>query len=552
VPVGGLDRPEAAARVRAALPSVRAGAVTVVLGEERVTIPYSAVGRDYNVDQVLAQAFAVGRTGDPVGALQEQLSTLLYGREFAVGVEYEQATLERRLRLAAATFRQGGVNARVLRASDGSGFTIVPSQDGRVVSAEPLIAAMGSRLGTLDPAPITLQAAPRAIQRPVTTEMAQAAVARAEAIASTPLEFKGIDKTWTIEPAQIRRWISFGTTDDEPYGVRFKPQGVEAFVASLAEPIDLAPREPTLIREGTTVVGYTRGRAGRTLDVDATIAAANAALQARFEGGGQPEPVQLAIAVVKPEMSDEQAAARVERAPSQLRLLGRWTTNYVPSEKNFFGVNISLPTSRLNNTVVQPGEWFNFIAHVGPLSRANGYGPGGFIRNGRTDPTGATAGGICSCSTTIFNAAVRAGLEIGERHEHSYYITRYPLGLDATVSTSNGQVVQNMTFRNDTDSPITIRSYNSYGATTFEIWGRPTGRRVVFSNPVVTNVQRAGDVIEHTSALPTGQAKRIEYPADGKHVVVTRTVYDASGNVLHRDTFVSNYRKVDGVTLVGR
>jgi hypothetical protein len=75
---------------------------------------------------------------------------------------------------------------------------------------------------------------------------------------------------------------------------------------------------------------------------------------------------------------------------------------------------------------------------------------------------------------------------------------------------------------------------------------------VVFSNPVVTNVQRAGDVIEYTSALPTGQAKRIEYPADGKHVVVTRTVYDASGNVLHRNTFVSNYRKVNGVTLVGR
>ena len=71
VPVGGLSGAEAEARVRAVLPPVRSGALTVALDDERVTIPYSAVGRDYNIDDVLAQAFAVGRTGDPMGALQE-------------------------------------------------------------------------------------------------------------------------------------------------------------------------------------------------------------------------------------------------------------------------------------------------------------------------------------------------------------------------------------------------------------------------------------------------------------------------------------------------
>ena len=67
------------------------------------------------------------------------------------------------------------------------------------------------------------------------------------------------------------------------------------------------------------------------------------------------------------------------------------------------------------------------------MTYARGYRDGGAILNGRTEPTGALAGGICSCSTTLFNAAARAGLEILERANHYYYIDRYPTGLDATV-----------------------------------------------------------------------------------------------------------------------
>ena len=67
---------------------------------------------------------------------------------------------------------------------------------------------------------------------------------------------------------------------------------------------------------------------------------------------------------------------------------------------------------------------------------------GGAIINGRTEPQGALAGGICSCSTTLFNAALRAGFEMGARRNHYYYIDRYPLGLDATVFISGSGSVQ--------------------------------------------------------------------------------------------------------------
>jgi vancomycin resistance protein YoaR len=231
--------------------------------------------------------------------------------------------------------------------------------------------------------------------------------------------------------------------------------------------------------------------------------------------------------------------------------LSGWTTPYVPSEKNFFGKNITIPTNVIDGMILEPGEWFDFWRAIGRVSVDTGYGPGGVIRNGRTDPTGALAGGICSCSTTLFNAAARAGLQLGERHNHWYYITRYPVGLDATVFRSS-RAVQNLTFRNDTGHPILIRGFNSYGAVRFEIYGVDTGRRTSFSAPVIRNRVKATDGIQYTSTLPTGSRERIEYPADAFDVWVTRTVRDGSGRVIHQETFFSHYGRVNGIVLVGR
>jgi hypothetical protein len=55
-----------------------------------------------------------------------------------------------------------------------------------------------------------------------------------------------------------------------------------------------------------------------------------------------------------------------------------------------------------------------------------------------------------------------------------------------------------------------------------------------------------------TNTLPAGQRKRIEFPVDGKDVWVTRVVRDASGRVIHRDTWYSHYARITGIVLVGR
>ena len=177
-----------------------------------------------------------------------------------------------------------------------------------------------------------------------------------------------------------------------------------------------------------------------------------------------------------------------------------------------------------------PHEEFSFWKAVGPVTREKGYKQGGAIINGRTEPQGALAGGICSCSTTLFNAALRAGYEMGDRRNHYYYIDRYPLGLDATVFQSGSGSVQDMTWTNDTDYPVLIRGYKirDGGRATSSSCSTacPTGRRVVIGNATVRNVRPASDSVQYTTSLAPGATQRIEYPVDGKQVWRTINVYD--------------------------
>ena len=213
-----------------------------------------------------------------------------------------------------------------------------------------------------------------------------------------------------------------------------------------------------------------------------------------------------------------------------------------------------MPAKRINDTVVKPGQLFQFIDSIEPVTDPP-FAKGAFIRNGQfvLDPSkGILGGGMCSASTTMFNAALRAGLKIVERHNHAVYIPRYPVGLDATVFSTGKSDGQDVKFVNDMDHPIVIRAYGLKSKVTFQIWGVDDGRTVKLSDPVITNVVKAPAYYVYTDDLPAGVTKHIQDRYDGFHSVVTRTVRDASGNIIWKDTFNSQYSMLPGLTSLGR
>jgi vancomycin resistance protein YoaR len=544
VPLAGLDRGAAEARLRAALPSLSSGSATLVAEDETVSVPYARFGRGYDAASMAGQAYAVGRSGNPLSALVARLRSLLAGEEIPPMVHAsDQAALDEISRSLAATYTVPPVNARVTY--DGAAFQVAPSVAGSRLDADAVRRALLGALDRPDAADATIDLPVSRVDAPVTTGMATTAAIEARRIAATPLTLTGDGTTITLTPDDIAPLVSFALDDAGALRARVTIADADAAAGALATKVNRSPVDATY-RFVNGAVRVVAGQTGLTLDVTATARSIADALSRRADPGPPSYEMPLAVSVMQPAFSTEQAQAAV----SNLKRISTWTTYYVPGISNGYGVNISIPARALDGKVIQPGAMFDFWKEIGPVTLAAGYRYGGAIIGGKSEETGALAGGICSTSTTLFNTALRAGLEMHARLNHYYYISRYPVGLDATVYSDTGWT-QTMSFRNDTPYPLIIRAYTGYGYVRFDLYGVPTGRKVTLTTPIITNRTYGHDTVEYTSSLPAGQTRRVEGIINGFDASVTRYVYDANGALIHEDHFFSHYSAVNGVVLVG-
>jgi hypothetical protein len=154
---------------------------------------------------------------------------------------------------------------------------------------------------------------------------------------------------------------------------------------------------------------------------------------------------------------------------------------------------------------------------------------------------------VCQVSTTVFNAAYEAGLQIDQRTNHALYISHYPLGRDATVNYPD----LDLKFTNDTDKWLLLRTFVGTGSLTVNLYGTPQNRRV---ETVTAPLQVVGAPQLERIKDPTllkGESEVVEYGQPARATSVSRTVYDAGGKVLHEDKWYSSYRSEPKVVRVG-
>ena len=548
VNLAGLTRDEAAAKLAGAFVPVGQGTLTLETEKGPRTLTYAELGRRPDVDAMLDAAFAVGRTGNTLEKVVDEARTAIGGLDLAPRVTVDQAVLAASLSAIAATIDRDPSSAAVHTGPDA--FTETPAVWGRDVNEAAMAATISAKLGPTDaPAQLTLPLVVDPVAPAVTDIDAMIARNRAARIAHDVVLAHGKDQ-WAIAEKTVRSWISFGAWPDGSYGPLVDGVAIEAAVKGLALKVDRKPVSATfLLGKGGNIVGVKAGKDGRTIDVPGTALAVRDLLIARAATARDPSvTVTPAVTLIEPELTTEEAT----KAAPLMKAISSWTTYYVSSSHNGFSANISVPARAIDGTVVAPGEWFSFWKTIGEVSLRTGYKYGGAIVDGRSVEGKTIAGGICSTSTTMFNAALRAGLQMGARKNHFYYISRYPKGLDATVYQSDGGGTQDMTFRNDTKYPVLIRAYARPGIVRFTIYSVPTGRKVTLTKPIVKNYRPGHTVIQYTTALNPGVRSQIEYPADGQDVWVTRIVKDAAGKVIHKETFYSHYSRVIGIILVGK
>ena len=548
IEVAGLTREEAVERVAEAYRSVGEGAIQLNTPDGPLKVPFRLIQRHVDAEALVDAALGVGRSGTPVDRVIAGARTALRGVSVEPSVNFDAEAVARNIERMARSLDRDPADAYVTTTEDG--FALTEGVDGRTSDAGPAIEAALAVVGELD-APeiieVDLEMAP--VEPAITTAEAEEAKATAERVA-VGIVLTRDDKKVRLNGARIRQWISFGVDESGTYAARVDTGTLPKELKKLAKKINVAARSASFKTRGAKITGVLPSREGKAMDVDATAAEIETLLAGRAEGNADAERLNAVMTVIKPKLTTSQAREVIPK----MRKVSEWTTYFPIAEKNAFGANIWIPAMDLDGHVVAPGETFDFWKSIGPVTRARGYRDGGAIINGRTELQGALAGGICSTSTTLFNAALRAGYEMGARRNHYYYIDRYPMGLDATVFKS-GSSTQTMEFTNDTRYPVLIRAYKirngGAGYVKFALYSVPTGRKVSFSRPIVKNFRPASDTIQYTSSLPKGASERVEFPVDGMQVWVTRTVRK-KGEVLHKETYFSNYARITGITLVGR
>lgn len=231
----------------------------------------------------------------------------------------------------------------------------------------------------------------------------------------------------------------------------YDKESINKFVISLKTRLDVLEREDGLVVDDKHNVSYMPSINGFSLDVDKT----EKELEKSLKNLTDQTKVKAYGTVVKMEDKNKELASINTKIAS-------YTTTFENVGNR--GHNIVLAASKLNGTLLMKGDEFSYLKVVGPYNAKNGYLPAPAYVNKVL--TTANGGGVCQLATTLYNAQLRANLEIVYRINHSYAPAYVPKGLDATVSSTT----TDYKFKNQYDYPVYITSYVTGGKLTVDIW----------------------------------------------------------------------------------
>ena len=221
-------------------------------------------------------------------------------------------------------------------------------------------------------------------------------------------------------------------------------------------------------------------------------------------------------------------------------VLGEFDTPYDRSRRaQSRTFNLALAASKLDGTVLMPGEVLDFNVLVGPRDEANGYQVAPVIAQGEL--VDGIGGGTCQISGTLHAAAFFAGLEILERNPHTRPSSYIKLGLDAAVAYPS----LNLRVKNPYDFPIAIRGSVQGGKVRAEVRGPSRARTVTFIRRIVRALPYE-EVVREEPSLPKGkrrlaqrgvagfQVRRYRIIRDGAHAVREKTedIYPATAQIV--------------------
>lgn len=245
----------------------------------------------------------------------------------------------------------------------------------------------------------------------------------------------------------------------------YNHEALEKWARLIEKEVYIEKIEPTFQRISSTELKLDEGRDGQFLVVEQLLEELGKQLNQ-----SSMNPIEVdANVMIDPRELDIEALKTIDTKVSS------YSTEYlagIPRAKN-----VELASSKINHTILMPGEEFSYYKKVAPIDSAHGYVNATVFLNGKPIP--GIGGGICQVSSTLYNAQLKAGIIATERLNHSLPVRYVPLGQDATIADN----AIDLKFVNTYEYPILIFTYAKYGSLTVEFWSNSRSLNGIIYEP---------------------------------------------------------------------
>ncbi len=338
-----------------------------------------------------------------------------------------------------------------------------------------------------------------------------------------------------IERFMAKKELAIGNTKDFDVVLTADVGTVEKLIEDNSKALSAKAVNNGLKRENGEFV-FIEGRDGIEVKPEESALAVDKYISESWKGGDA--DIDLVTEVDKPQGSKEELTAIKD-------VLGTYSTDFSSSSSQRAN-NVANGTSKINGAVLYPGEEFSVATALNPMTAENGYQPAPSYENGTTVET--YGGGICQVSSTLYNAVMRAELEIVTRSAHSMIVSYVEPSMDAAIAGD----VKDFVFKNNKDNPIYIEGYTSGGRVYFTIFGketRPAGRTVEFESEVLSQTDPisifsasgeapVGSIVKTSGSAHTGYTARLWKIVKENGKEVSRDVYNNSTYRVTNNTYV--------------
>nr|WP_248782621.1 VanW family protein [Lentzea aerocolonigenes] len=445
VDVGGMSHDDAEKKLRDEIGPRLSKPVALKAGDVNAELDPKAAGLELDWDAT------IDRAGSQPLSPVTRVTSFFTSREVGVATKGDNAKVTGALEALRPKLDHDPIEGTIK--FEGAKPVAVDPHDGQKLKADQAAGAVVANWASGSPVEVPMDFTPVKTTKEGVEKALNEVVKTA---VSGPVTIKGEGKDATLTPEQIGATLAFTPGDGGALNVAANKDKLVEAVGPQLKDTEKEGKDAQIVFEGGKPV-VKESVDGLGVDWDKN-------LQPYFDVLKKTDAREL-----KFEYKHTPAKVTTEQANKMgiKEVIGEFTTGGFAAAS---GVNIRVVAEKVNGAIVKPHETFSLNKYTGPRGTAQGYVEAGIINDGIPDK--AVGGGISQFATTLYNASYVAGMKDAGHKEHSYWITRYPKGREATVFMDTaGNSLIDIAFTNPDDTGIAIQTIWTPSTITIRLWG---------------------------------------------------------------------------------